>query len=273
MIEEPHVPALKLRRFFVGEPLGDEAAVIAAHTQSCASCRGRLRQLEEEQSRFFSTVSADRFAAGVERAVRVPGPSRRPATTRSYLTVMGLGFAATGFALFLGAKPLWDARAGGRAESSSEVHRNNTKGGAGISVRVAEGRGGRQREAASSVPEPLVAGERVRVGYEPGGHRFVFVFSVDAEGRMTSLYPESGRSLPVVSGTGYRYFPDSLEFTGTGFERLFVLLSDDALDPAEVGRAAEQAYREAGGDLARMTRLSSLPGEQFHRLFRKPGGS
>jgi len=275
MIEGPHVPALKLRRFFVGEPLGDEAATIAAHTQGCATCRGRLRQLEDEQSRFFATVSADRFAAGVERAVRVPRPSPRPATTRSYFTVMGLGFAATGFALFLGAKPLWDRSAGGVADSSPSeaVHRNNhTKGGAGISVRIAETRGGRQREAASAAPEALLAGERVRVGYDPGGHRFVFVFSVDGDGRMTSLYPEAGRSLPVVNGTGYRYFPDSLEFTGTGWEGLFVLLSDEALDPAEVGRAAEKAYHEAGGDLARMTQLS-LPGEQFHRLFRKPGGS
>ena len=187
---------------------------------------------------------------------------------------MGLGFAATGFALFLGAKPLWDRKVGGASDSSAAEtgHRNNTKGGAGISVRIAEARGGHQREAAAAVPEALLAGERVRVGYEPGGHRFVFVFSVDGEGHMTSLYPETGRSLPIVNGTGYRYFPDSLEFTGAGWEGLFVLLTDDALDPADVGRAAEMAYRAAGGDLARMTQLS-LPGEQFRRLFRKPGGS
>ena len=76
MIEEPHVPALKLRRFFVGEPLGDEEAAIAAHTQSCASCRGRLRQLEEEQSRFFATVWKGQFASRGR-----PVDRRRPALT------------------------------------------------------------------------------------------------------------------------------------------------------------------------------------------------
>lgn len=275
MMAETHVPALKLRRYFVGELQGDEQSAIAAHTQACASCRARLRQLEDERSRFFAAVSEDRFTAGVERAARVPRPSRRPATTRSFATVMGLGFAATGLALFLGAKPLLHRASDPGAETAEEeaprAH-NSSKGAAGISVRIAAAADGAQREARADAPESLAPGERVRIGYLPEGHRFVFVLSLDTHGRVTSLYPEAGRSLPVVNGTGFRYFPDSLEFTGEGWERLIVVLTDNALDPEAIVQAAATAYRAAGGDVSRLGSLS-LPGEQFHRLFRKPGPS
>jgi hypothetical protein len=263
---EPHVPALKLRRLFVGESLGSEQADIAAHAQSCSECRGRLRQLEEEQSRFFSTVSADRFAAGVERAVRVPRPTARPATTKSFFTVMSLGFVATCFALYLGAKPLLQGHPG-----QAGNHFNGIKGSAGISVRVAPAREGPQREASQAAPESLQPGERVRVGYEPDGHAFVFVFSIDDQGHVSTLYPEIGKSLPVIHGEGFRYFPDSLEFTGIGWERLIVALSDEPLSPEQVEQAASAALRQAGGELGKMGHVG-LPGEQFHRLFHKVGG-
>lgn len=265
-----HVPALKLRRFFVGESLGDEHAAVAAHTQSCSECRGRLRQLEEEQSRFFSAVSADRFAAGVERAARVPRPTPRPATGKSFFTFMSLGFVATCFALYLGVKPMLDGKLDGRTGAGTS-HRNSIKGAAGVSVRIAAARAASQREATAEGEETLLSGERVRVGYDPKAHGFIFVFSVDDHGRVSSLYPEAGKSLPVVNGQGIRYFPDSLEFTGAGLERLVVTLSDEPLSPQQVQQAAEVAFRQAGGDVSKMGTVT-LPGEQFHRLFRKTGG-
>lgn len=268
---QQHVPALKLRRFFVGESLGSEHAEVASHTQSCNECRGRLRQLEEEQSRFFASVSSDRFAAGVERAARVPRPTRRPATTKSFFTVMSLGFVATCFALYLGAKPLLLGGRGRDMPSSlNGAGSNGIKGAASISVRIASPQDGSQREAASETPETLQPGERVRVGYRPEQHRFVFVFSIDGQGRVTSLYPEAGQSLPVIHGEGFRYFPDSLEFTGAGWERLIVTLTDEPLSPEQVERAATGAFHQAGGDLAKMTRVG-LPGDECHRLFRKAG--
>jgi len=269
---EPHVPALKLRRLFVGESLGSEQAEVAAHAQSCNECRARLRQLEEEQNRFFSTVSADRFAAGVERAIRVPRPTSRPATTRSFMTVMSLGFVATCFALYLGAKPLWQGQTGQQmGQGPAKRTTNGIKGAVGISVRVAPAHEGAQREASQTAAEVLRPGERVRVGYEPQGHAFVFVFSIDDQGHVSTLYPEVGKSLPVTHGEGFRYFPDSLEFTGTGWERLTVALSDEPITPDQVEQAVLVAFRQAGGDLGKMGQLG-LPGEQFHRLFHKVGG-
>src|SRR5262249_39499347 len=147
---------------------------------------------------------------------------------------------------------------------------NRRKGGAAITVRVAAG-GGAQRTAAVDAPEALARGERVRIGYEPGGHRYLLSLSIDDHGQVTPLYPESGRSLPVAKGPRdvLRYLPDSIEFTESGTERLMVILSDQPLDVEAARRAAVAAYAKVKGDILHLPPLD-LPGEQFQRTFVKP---
>jgi hypothetical protein len=137
-------------------------------------------------------------------------------------------------------------------------------------VVVAPAGGGPQRRASPNPasPEALAHGERVRIGYTPGDHRYLTSISIDDRGEVTPLYPEAGRSLPI-SGREQQYLPESIEFTGTGTERLVVVLSDEPLDVEEVKRAAQKAFDEAHGEVSRVDRLD-LPGEQFHRTFLKP---
>ncbi len=52
-----------------------------------------------------------------------------------------------------------------------------------------------QRTARVDGDEPLAAGERLRIGYQPGGHRYVLSLSIDQRGAVTPLYPEAGRQL------------------------------------------------------------------------------
>jgi hypothetical protein len=261
-----HLGELMLRRRRAGEALGGDRPTIEAveeHLAACAACKARLRALDDEQRRFEEEISFDRFAAGVERAARGQMAPRPRVRTRLWLYPAMAMAAASAVVLVVtvGPNPERDAR----RDSSP----NRIKGGAGVTVRVAGVAG--QRTARIDAAEPLAPGERLRIGYQSGGHRFVLSLSIDQHGEVTPLYPERGTSLPVPDGAerATRYLPDSLELTGAGVERIIVLLSDQPIDVEAARRSARAAYDQAGGDLSRLPPLA-LPGEEFERTFAKP---
>jgi hypothetical protein len=259
-LRENHVGELALRRLRAGEALADAAAV-DGHLGGCGDCRARLKGLDEEQRRFEQDVSFDRFAAGVERAARsLEAPRRAPVsrTARSLRFMIPTLSLAAGVALFV------------TMSGRDRAHNNIKGGGAGITVRIAAG-DGPQRTAAEGAPEALAAGERVRIGYHAGAHRYLLSLSIDERGQVTPLYPEAGRSVALgkVVGAAPSYLPDSIEFTDAGTERLFVILSDQPIDVDAARRAARASFERSKGDILRMPALE-LPGEQFQRTFIKP---
>jgi hypothetical protein len=271
-----HVGELKLRRLLAGESLGEEHAAVTSHTDGCAECSRRLDGLVAEQRAFEGRISFDRFAAGVERAARVPGNPgaphwwARPASTRSFVTVISVGALAAVFALVIGARPLFDStRLRSPASVGSGANRIKGAGRAEITFRIAPPQDGPQRIAATETPEPLAPGERIRVGVQAGAHRFLVAISIDDKGVVTPLYPEAGTSLPVAGGGAMKYLPDSLELTGSGSERLIVVLTDTPLALDVVRAAATTAFQRAGGRLPRLPNLA-VGGEEFHRTFLKP---
>ena len=275
-----HLPELTLRRLFAGESLGAGHDVAAAHAARCPECARRLAGLADEQRAFEARISFDRFAAGVERAARFPeraaaAPRRwwaRPASTRSFMTVMGAGSIAAALALVVGARPIFQQARLRHAREAAVEASNRTKGAgpASVTFRIAPPPPdeGPQRTAAAEGPEPLSMGERIRVGVQAGKHRYLFAVSIDDQAVVTPLYPESGTSMPLPGG-GMHYLPDSLELTGHGAERVVVLLSEQPLELDGIRRAVAAAFRRAGGDLAHLPNLA-LPGTQFHRTFLKP---
>ncbi|HTB58341.1 MAG TPA: ACP synthase [Polyangia bacterium] len=258
---EGHIGELDLRRRRAGEALGAEGPIIEAHAAACAECKARIRALDDEQRRFEAAISFDRFAAGVERAARgAPAAVRRRPPIRSWMVVPTLAMAAAVAVVVTFRGP------------STRVHPpgyDGIKGGAGMIVRVAGAAG--QRTARVDAVEALSPGERLRIGYQTGGHRYLLSLSIDEHGEVTPLYPEEGASLTVPAGvpSATHFLPDSLELTGTGLERIIVLLSDQPVDMQAARQAARAAYDRAGGDLGRLPRLD-LPGEQFTRVFAKP---
>jgi hypothetical protein len=255
-IQESHLGELALRRLHAGEAFPG----VETHTGACADCRARLKGMGEEQRRFEEDISFDRFAAGVERAARsAEAPGRAPVsrTARSLRFLLPTLSLAAGVALFV-------------TMTGQDRAHNSTKGGAGITVRIAAG-DGPQRTAAVDAPEALAPGERVRIGYHAGPHRYLLSLSIDERGQVTPLYPESGRSVSLgkVVGAAPSYLPDSIEFTDAGTERLFVILSDQPIDVDAARRAARASFERSKGDILRMPALE-LPGEQFQRTFIKP---
>jgi hypothetical protein len=261
MNREGHIGELDLRRRCAGEALGEQGPTIEAHAAACAECKARIRALDDEQRRFEAAISFDRFAAGVERAARGGGAvPRRRAPVRAWMVVPTLAMAAAVAVVVTFHGP------------SARVHPpgyDGIKGGAGMIVRVAGTAG--QRTARVDAAEALAPGERLRIGYQTGGHRYLLSLSIDEHGEVTPLYPEEGASLTVPAGvpSATHFLPDSLELTGAGLERIIVLLSDQPVDMQAARRAARAAYDRAGGDLGRLPRLD-LPGEQFTRVFAKP---
>ncbi len=253
-----HIGELTLRRRRAGETLGADGPAIEAHATGCAECRAKIRALDDEQRRFEQEISFDRFAAGVERAARTPRPvQRRPSFARPRVWAPLLAMAA-GVALVVSIGPF-----GARQET------NRIKGGAGMIVRVAGNDG--QRTARVDGTEALARGERLRLGYQSGTHRYLLSLSIDDRGTVTPIYPEQGASVAVAgdAASATRFLPESMELTGAGRERIIVLLSDQPLDVEAARRAARAAYDRAGGDLLRLPPLG-LQGEEFSRTFSKP---
>jgi len=273
-----HVGDLLLRRLRAGELAGAQKADAAAHVAGCADCGRRLDGLAAEQRAFEEAISFDRFAAGVERATRVPHPTAkrrawaRPTSMRSFFIATGVGALASAFALALGLRPLIDS-GGLRPLIGGDHVINRVKGStrASVTIRIGAGDTGPQRNAQLGALEPLASGERLRIGVEPGRHRYVFAISLDDKGDVTPIYPEAGTSLFVPQRPGIQYLPDSIELTGTGTERVVVLLTDDPLEIDGIRRAAAAAFAKAGGKLDAMPDLTvAVPSEQFHGMFLKP---
>lgn len=252
-----HLRDLSLRQLFAAEEV---TAAEQQHLELCGDCRARLDALREEQQQFQADISFERFAGGVERAAR---EAKQAPASQAGAWRWSAALAASLMLVAVGVRS-------GLFETSAGRH-NRIKSGADVEVVVRGAGAGVQRtvEAGLAVPEALVAGEQVRIGYRAGGFRYVTALSIDAYGSVTLIYPETGQSALTEGGDAMVYLPDSLEFTGHGLERVIVVLSNEPLQPEVLSRASYDAFRAAGNDLSRLAPLA-VPGEQFQRTFLKP---
>jgi hypothetical protein len=251
-----HLGELRLRRYRLGELDSPGSGEVLRHTAGCPQCRARLKALDDEQRDFEREIPFERFAGGVERARRVP--RQRP---RRALLGGSLALAAAVAVLVLRLAP-----GGGR---------NRIKGNeVDATLRVAGADGGNQRSLFSGARDRLAPGERLRLGFRNDAARYLLALSVDDAGVVTPLYPERERSaLPVPPRTELTYLPDSLELTGSGHERVFLILLERPTSVDEVMAAARVAHARTRGDLQSMATLP-LDGrgkvDQFTWLLAKP---
>ncbi|PTL82559.1 zf-HC2 domain-containing protein [Vitiosangium sp. GDMCC 1.1324] len=247
-----HLSEWTLRRLHAGELPGAESQQARAHVAACAECHGVLKGLESDQARFEAEVPFDRFAAGVERALKNPSEENSSPRFHGFMVAV----AAT-VLLALLVRPML-----------SEPPTNRLKGGASAELRI--GGEGPQRAVMPGDTESLLQGERVRVGYVPGTYRYVMTVSVDEAGEVSPLYSQAGMSLPVEEGATVRHWlPESVVFTGSGYERVVVVLSERPLEVETVREAARRAWESAGGNVSAMSSLG-VDGEESHWLLRKP---
>ena len=256
-----HVGELRLRRFRAGEFTGPEHDQIARHTSECASCRSKLRLLQEEQRLFERDIPFERFAGGVERAARVPRvrPPRVWALSSAFALVAA---AAVMVMVWPFGKPVEVLRG-----------RNHIKGGDSALMRIATAAGENQRSLQPAESTALRPGDRLRLGYTRTKPGYLSAVSLDDRGEVSTLYPEDGGSLSVAATQGTTYLPDSLELTGAGRERVFLFLADHPLEARTVEQAVRRAHALAKGDLAALPE-PAFPGRDdvrgFTWLLQKP---
>lgn len=252
-----HLGQLRLRRFSLGElPPGDSESA-RAHLDGCAACRAKARALDDEQRAFTAEMPFERFEAGVRRARRTRVASGTPRWMAPVMAIAAALVIAVGVRPLLRAHPLHE--------------RNGLKGGAAVELVIAAPGRGPQRVAPADVPEMLGPGERVRIGYESGPWKYLVAVSVDAEGQVTPLYPQTGASVPTEPAPQVHYLPGAFEFTGKGAERVVVVMSEQPLPLEQVQHAARAAFDEVHGDILKMRQLQVVgAGEQFNRTLLKP---
>lgn len=233
-----HPGELELRRLLAEEPL---PATVGEHVRACEQCTATFERLRREQEAFQAEIPFERFAAGVEKAVRVQQrPQRSGVTNARFL----MSLAAVLVAL-VGAQLVLQGRG----------PETRVKGGEAVDFVVAGATG--QRNAAPL--EQLAAGERLRIGVS--GHRYVLALSIDERGEVSTIYAEA------VKAEGQTWLPDSVEFTGTGREHVVVVLSDEPIAEQPVAEQLKERFK-AGG-LGQLQPLA-VAGVQVHRTFIKP---
>lgn len=240
-----HVGELRLRRFRAGEFSDEAHEEIARHTAECGPCRVKLRLLQEEQRQFERDIPFERFAGGVERACRVP----RPSPNRRWVMGGAFGLVAAAAVVVLLVRPSGRVGDLGAREIDGHAGSNQTKGGLSAVARIASASGGAQRSLPPAGSTTLQPGERIRLGYSTAVPGYLAAVSVDDAGEVSTLYPEGGGSLPVRPTQHVTFLPDSLELTGAGRERVFLLLADRPLDGAAVKKSVRDAHAQAKGDL------------------------
>jgi len=253
-----HVAELALRRYRAGEFSPEERDQADRHLALCAPCRSKLRGLAEEQRAFERDIPFERFAGGVDRARRVP----RPRPRRVWALGLGGAVAAAAVALFLV-----------RVSPTQHGSRGNRIKGAAVeaTLRVAAADPSLQRSVPPGSHEVLSPGERVRFGYRTADARFLVAVSVDDQGQVTPLYPESGPALAVEPTAETAFLPDSIEFTGSGRERVFLFLARNRFELAAAIEAVKTAYTKSKGDLGTLENPAFAGGQHvFSWLFRKP---
>ncbi|QSQ24731.1 ACP synthase [Pyxidicoccus parkwayensis] len=254
-----HESEWTLRRLSAGDLAAAEAARARAHAASCTACGATLRGLEHEQARFEAEVPFEHFEAGVERAAQRQKRSESFRTPPRRWVATTVAMAASVLVVLL-ARPLLNG---------GEHGRNGIKGGGAVAELRIGGGVGPQREARTDAPEALEEGERVMLGYKPHEHRYVAALSVDAIGEVTPLHPESGESLPVEPGADMHWLPDSWELTGSGAERVVLVLTDTPLKMDALMESARRSFEAANGEVEHMAPLD-VPGEQAHWVLLKP---
>lgn len=255
------VSELTLRRFRAGELTPDDQAHVETQIANDAHLRAQMKAIAEEQAKFETDISFERFAGGVARAQRDLA-RKRVSWKLPALSASTMAFAAAAVFLLL-ARPT-TAPQGGLVSTHVGVGANRTKGSNAeivAIVRVASARG-EQNTALPGKLFELHPGDRVRLGIHlRDSSEFVAAISTDEAGATTPVYPESGEALRVVATKEPTYLPDSFEFTGKGRETLYVLVAPAAFDV----NAASQAL---GTYIAATKALDKL---DAHALPKIPG--
>ncbi len=232
---------------------GERLEAVRAHARSCPRCLGIVSRLEAENEEFIARHPPGTIVPRL--LARAVGTRRR----RGLLPVFVPAAAVLALLVLLVALP---------AEHEPGPLATRVKG--EVSLRVFVQRAGQSVEAHSG--ETFHAGDRIQFVYASGAKRYLFLASLDGEGRVSNFnFQAAPSSVPIVPGSGQVLQGSIILDDHPGPERVFAVFSDRPLPQAEIERAAARAFahlRREGGDITKLVRLP-LPHPQASILLEK----
>jgi hypothetical protein len=217
-----HLSTLVLHQYRYGEIAGAEAVALRQHLDACPECAARLRAQEAERRAFELTPMPDALRGldaepGWRRFLRIGFVA--PLLAAAVATLVVVPVIVGG----LGDDPAADPVGG-------EVGTTRTKG---VDLPLEVWTDGASGVRAVAEGEPLAAGQRVQLRYDPQGHEWSVLAGVDGTGAV-EVFGQAEED----GATGGRHAPFSLVLDATAGPQTFVLLlSDRPLLEDELQRA------------------------------------
>lgn len=247
-----HLRLVDLRRLLYEEAPAEEAAAMQSSLQGCADCRARYDRLAEAQAGFLDSVRPELESAAILARLEAPAAAPPSKLAARWYERLGGGLvpALMAAVLLLAVAPV--ALDLGAPEPPTTRQKG---GGVGLVMFVKDGAGIHR----GADGERLRQGDQVQFRYSAGGHRHLFVLSVDARGVLSPLYPEDPTESISVEAEGTHVLEGSVILDdAVGPERIFAIFSDGPVTFGELDRAARDGLARAGG----VTGLSALPLER-----------
>jgi hypothetical protein len=190
-----HPPELVMELALRGEPLGE--GDWARHLATCPDCARRLDEMRAEDAHYRATAQARALRARLGAAP----PAAPPRRVRPWLPVIVPALALAAVALF------W--------VRSTEREDPYTEKGGGLELTVQ--RGGR---SAAWDGSPVRAGDLLQLGWSSGSKGYLAVMAREADGTVTTLFPESGDQATAIGAGAHQPLGRSLIADGRPLEIL-----------------------------------------------------
>lgn len=233
---------------------------VAPHVAGCSRCQAHLRELDEARKELLGPDPA-RASQNAARLILAAAQARKAPRFgwRFVFSVAALPAAALlALVVLPSEQPV--------SESAAAVDTIRTKGAFALSIVSKRG------EALERLGDgdEAKAGDRLRFAYTQVRSGHLMVFSVDDGGAISPYYDESRlHSVPVAAGSQVT-LPGSVELDDhKGLERIYALWAPQPIDGASVQAAVRKALSQAGGDVARMGKLT-VGAEETSVLLRRP---
>ena len=206
--------AMRVRRLLAGELVGAEKDRTEAHVSGCARCEAMQKEILAEREALRRDVPFPQFAAAVAEKL-----AQRPA--RSF-GARWMSFAAAAVFLLAAGTAL--------VLRPADTMTVRSKGAGSAQLFVQDARGVREL----SPGEAVVPGARLLLTLHPADRKRAVAVLIEP-GETSVLYDG-----PAVNGP----LPQAFEWTGAGPATLLVVLSDAAVDAAQI-HSAKDAPRGA----------------------------
>jgi hypothetical protein len=210
-----------LERYRLGELSAEDKRRVAAELETDESLRARLKELESDDAATLAAYSPRQVAARVTRSLETQPVN---SSARSWWIPAFALAAAVTVGIVVMRQPVEDEIRFKGDGPALRLFRNGAKD-----------------------PERLADGTKVKphdvvqVAFELSGAAHLAVVSVDGAGHATLHWPLDGKT---AATPGLKAVPQAFELDDApGFERFFLVTSDQPLSVAEVLKAAEGATR------------------------------